>query len=189
MRYKEFNRNNVLEKCIPLFWATGFRACAISDIVEETGVNRFSLYEEFDNKEGILYAALELYKERYAQINFDILKKEGNPHEILFQFFNSFLNGKQQDGCFIMHVGTELADNDEKVKAFLKNYMDELEQLFTQLMDNNSETKLDSAFYARNLVGLFCTSISFCLIHSVEERERHIKNGIQVILNKKLSYA
>ena len=189
MRYKEFNRNSVLEKCIPLFWATGLRACAISDIVEETGVNRFSLYEEFDNKEGILYAALELYKERYAQANFDVLKKEGTPHEILFQFFNSFLNGKQQDGCFIMHVGTELADNDSKVQTFLKTYMDEIEQLFVQLLEKDSETKADSAFYARNLIGLFCTSVSFCLIHPTEKRERHIKNGIQVILNKKLNHA
>ena len=68
MRYKEFNRNSVLEKCIPLFWKNGFRACAISDIVEETGVNRFSLYEEFENKEGILYAALELYRSIVSQV-------------------------------------------------------------------------------------------------------------------------
>lgn len=189
MRYKEFNRNSVLEKCIPLFWKNGFRACAISDIVEETGVNRFSLYEEFENKEGILYAALELYKERYAQVSFDMLKKEGNPHEILFHFYNSFLNGKQQDGCFVMHVGTELADNDLKVQSFLKAYMDELEQLFIQLMERNPVTKSNSAFFARNLIGLFCTSVSFCLIHSEDQRERHIKNGIQVILNKKLNYA
>ena len=189
MRYKEFNRNSVLEKCIHLFWATGFRACAISDIVEKTGVNRFSLYEEFDNKEGILYAALELYKERYAQLDFDLLKKEGDPHKILFQFFNSFLNGKQQDGCFVMHVGTEMADNDLKIQSFLKTYMDELEQLFVQLMEANPATKSDGALYARNLIGLFCTSVSFCLIHSTEKRERHIKNGIQVILSKKLNYA
>ena len=66
MRYKEFHKNTVLEKCIPLFWKNGFGACTISDIVRTTGVNRFSLYEEFNNKEGILHNALALYQQRDA---------------------------------------------------------------------------------------------------------------------------
>ena len=58
MRYKEYNPNSVLEKSIPLFWEHGFGGCAIKEIVEATGVNRFSLYQEFEDKEGILYLSL-----------------------------------------------------------------------------------------------------------------------------------
>ena len=66
MRYKEFNRNKVLEDCIQLFWEKGFNSCSISDIVERTKVNRYSLYEEFEDKDGILLQTLILYKKRYT---------------------------------------------------------------------------------------------------------------------------
>lgn len=183
MRYKEFNRNRVLETCIPMFWKNGFRACAISDIVEETGVNRFSLYEEFGNKEGILLAALKLYKERYSSKNFKLLNQEGSTEIILKDFYLSYFNReKPQDGCFVIHVGTELADSDEGVKAFLKEYIDDLKRLYVTLLKREPKTSADSEFYARNLIGLFYTAMSFCLIHSETERAHHIENGIQVIL-------
>lgn len=185
MRYKEFSRNGVLEKCIPLFWRNGFRACAISDIVETTKVNRFSLYDEFGNKEGILFASLQLYRDRYSSKNFGILGKEGLIDVILSEFYLSFFNGdKFQDGCYVIHVGMELADEDEDIRDFLKNYIDEIEILFTQLLNRDPETNSNSGFYARNLIGLFCTSMSFCLIHSDQERVYHINNGIHLILNK-----
>ena len=66
MRYKEYNVNRVLEKSMALFWQKGFNGCSVNELVKETGVNRFSLYNEFENKEGILYASLELYRERYC---------------------------------------------------------------------------------------------------------------------------
>ena len=119
MRYKEFNRNRVLEKCIPLFWGNGFRACAISDIVRETSVNRFSLYQEFGNKEGILIATLKLYKERYSSENFNILTKDGRSENILNEFYSSFFDSaNKQDGNFVIHVGVELADTDRGCSGF-----------------------------------------------------------------------
>ena len=54
MRYKEYHPNRILEKSIELFWTNGVNGCSINDIVEYTGVNRFSLYNEFENKNGIL---------------------------------------------------------------------------------------------------------------------------------------
>ena len=158
MRYKEFSRNAVLEKSLRLFWKNGFRACAISDIVDETAVNRFSLYEEFNNKEGLLLASLQLYKDRYSNKNFEILNEKGDTETILEKFFLSYYADlKVQVGCFVIHIGTELADSDEDVKIFLKGYMDELELLLIQLLERDSTTKDRGEFYARNLIGLFCT--------------------------------
>lgn len=191
MRYKEFNKNSVLEKCIPLFWDNGFAACAISDIVNITKVNRFSLYEEFQNKEGILHHSLALYQERDANEKLKILDQDySNLKVLISDFFFSFLNenNPRNLGCFILHTATELADTDEKVRTFLGNYIDTIEEKFIQLLNKFPETKNNPTFYARQLIGLFCTSMSFCLIHSKEERKSYINNGINVILNKQNSY-
>lgn len=191
MRYKEFNRNRVLEKCIPLFWKNGFNACAITDIVKTTDVNRYSLYEEFGNKEGILHAALELYRERYADKNLEILNQNGDTITLLRTFYLSFLkhDNPYQEGCFIIHIGTELADTNNKVNAILRKYLDDIKSLFLELLLRNGESKVASNFFVNHLVGLFCTSMSFCLIHPNEERLDHINNGIKIILNKNIAYA
>lgn len=191
MRYKEYNRIRLLEKCIPQFWKNGFNSCAISDIVNATRVNRYSLYEEFGNKEGILHAALELYRERYADKNLEILKQNGDTTALLRTFYLSFLDHDTpyQEGCFIIHIGTELADRDDKVNAILGKYLDDIKVLYIDLLQRNGESKEASNFFAKHLVGLFCTSMSFCLIHSDEERLDHINNGIKIILNKNIAYA
>ena len=190
MRYKEYNVNRVLEKSIQLFWENGFRGCSVKDIVEATGVNRFSLYHEFTDKSGILYGALQLYRERYCEDKFNILKEEGHPKVVLERFYLSFLDDKNvHAGCFFIHIGTEMADTDEKIKALVKSYLNEIESLLSELLMRNDETKEHAKFCARHLVGLFCTTMSFCLIHSEEERANHISNGIDVILNKNISYA
>lgn len=190
MRYKEYNVNRVLEKCIQLFWVNGFRGCSVKEIVEATGVNRFSLYHEFEDKNGILYNALQLYRERYCEDKFNILKSAGNPKEILIKFYLSFLSEENiHPGCFFIHIGTELADTDEKIKGLVKLYLNEVEVLIYELLKRNESTREQAEFYARHLTGLFCTSMSFCLIHTEEERMRYISNGIAVILNKHQSYA
>ncbi len=190
MRYKEYNTNSVLEKCIPLFWEKGFRGTSIQEIVQTTSVNRFSLYHEFQNKEGILYNALKLYQERYGVPKFKLLKKEGDLAAVLQGFYVSFLQSQEKyQGCFYIHIGTELADEDAEIKSLIKNYLSSLESTLIERLLKEEKTKNNPGFYARHLIGLFCTSMSFCLIHSEEQKQHHIANGIKVILNKNFNYA
>ena len=187
MRYKEYNRNAILEKAILLFWQKGFNGCSINEIVEATGVNRFSLYHEFGSKEGILYASLELYRERYSKNKFDLLKNtDGEIHQTLMQFYTAFLEDNQpMAGCYFIHVGTELADTDENIRESLNSYLDEILSLIQGLLIR-SGIKKNVGFYAKHLLGLFCTVMSFCLIQSPAEYREYVANGINIILS---SYA
>lgn len=190
MRYKEFNRNRVLEICLSLFWQHGSGGVAISDIVEATNVNRFSLYEEFQNKEGILQAVIDLYRERYSAAKLELLRGSGPSLEVLRDFYLSFLNPNYKyEGCFIIHIGTELADTDPVVKAKLKDYLNEIEGLISDLLILDKDLAPYHESYAKHLVGLFCTSMSFCLIHSEKERLEHITNSIKVITDKNRRHA
>lgn len=183
MRYKEYNINKVLEKSITLFWQKGYNGCSINEIVQETGVNRFSLYHEFKNKEGILDASLDLYRERYCNDKLLLLKAEGDLFETLKNFYMSFLEQKiYMSGCYFIHIGTELADTNEKVKNSLNEYLKEIQLLLSTLLVQNEYSFKDAEFKARHLLGLFCTSMSLGLIHNRDERDKYLTNGINLIL-------
>lgn len=185
MRHKEFNRNKVLEDSISLFWSNGITACSIKDLVAETHVNRFSLYKEFDNKEGILLNALDLYYDRYSSKQIDLLRQNKPTKEVLKEFYTSFLttDSKHPPGCFMIHTSSELADHNKDVKMRLDTYIKEIEQEIGKLLERDPETEENSHSNAIRLTGLFCSSMCFCLIQNPEERLNYLDTSIDLILH------
>lgn len=184
MRHKEFNKNKVLENCISLFWNRSFNGSPINAIVNTTGVNRFSLYNEFENKKGILYEALDLYRLRYANKNLDILSHEGDLRNTLKSFFSAFLEFKTQlPGCFVIYIATELGDNDEHVNLFLKNYLSEIECKLLELLEKDNYSANDSKVIANNLVLFFCNSMCYCHIQDITERQDFLELNLNIIFN------
>ncbi len=63
---KQFDRNEVLDRAMSVFWQSGYQATSIQDLVDATGVNRGSLYATFGDKCGLFLAVLDHYAERIA---------------------------------------------------------------------------------------------------------------------------
>ena len=62
-RPKHFNRAEVMEKSIPVFWEHGLADTSLADLEAATGVNRSGLYTEFRDKEDLFLASLGHYLE------------------------------------------------------------------------------------------------------------------------------
>ena len=60
-RPKNFSREEVLDKAIPLFWSKGFSETSLQDLEQATGVNKSGLYSEFSGKEDIYIESLRHY--------------------------------------------------------------------------------------------------------------------------------
>jgi hypothetical protein len=46
-RRKNFTREAVLEKALPVFWRVGFAEASLHELEQATGVNKSGLYAEF----------------------------------------------------------------------------------------------------------------------------------------------
>ena len=168
-----------------LFWQKGFNGCTINELVDITGVNRFSLYHEFENKEGLLYHSLNLYRNRYCDENLALLNEDADLITILKRFYLSFLEeSRPVQGCYFIHIGTELADTNQEVKTSMDKYLKEIFTRFVNLLCKNGMGKNESEFKARHLVGLYITAMSFCLIQTKEERATYVTNGLNLIITK-----
>jgi len=62
-RPKNFSREEVLDKAIPVFWHHGFADTSLQDLERATGVNKSGLYTEFRDKEDLFVACLRHYLE------------------------------------------------------------------------------------------------------------------------------
>jgi AcrR family transcriptional regulator len=60
-RPKQFSRQSVIEKALPLFWTRGYTDTSIQDLERVTGVNKSGLYAEFRDKDAIFLACLRHY--------------------------------------------------------------------------------------------------------------------------------
>src|SRR6202789_912784 len=62
-RPKNFSREQVLEKALPVFWKHGFADTSLQELERATGVNKSGLYTEFRDKEDLFLACLRHYNE------------------------------------------------------------------------------------------------------------------------------
>jgi TetR/AcrR family transcriptional regulator, copper-responsive repressor len=106
-RTKNFSREEVLEKSIPVFWKKGFSNTCLQDIEKATGVNKSGLYSEFENKEDLYIESLRHYVETRGVR--EVLTKEplgwGNIETFLKQIFVCM---EGQKGCFSISTMREL---------------------------------------------------------------------------------
>lgn len=183
MRPKEFNRNSVLEKCLTLFWEEGYNGTGIQEIVKRTNVNRYSLYEEFGNKEGILIASLELYKKRH--ISWELLAQPLSIEHVLFEFYTSFFNPSKDNnhliGCYISSMAMELRETNV-MQSFFNAYLDLLKDRFEQLLKETSTLNTSwTNTVSQQLTTFYCTSMGMYVIFSHQEAKRYIQNNLNLI--------
>ena len=60
-RTKQFSRESVLEKALPVFWKHGFADTSLKELEKATGVNKSGLYAEFADKGDLYLESLRHY--------------------------------------------------------------------------------------------------------------------------------
>lgn len=73
---RQYNREEILEKITDLFWEKGFEGISINEAVARTGVNKFSLYNEFGDKEKLFLSCIDHYISNSCDLLVKILSKK-----------------------------------------------------------------------------------------------------------------
>lgn len=112
-RQKAFNQDEALQKAMEVFWARGYEAASIQDLVESMGINRQSLYDTFGDKHALYLQALDRYREVEGRKMFELLEQSSSVKKALRQLFAGVVNRslceKERRGCFMGNAMSELA--------------------------------------------------------------------------------
>jgi AcrR family transcriptional regulator len=107
-RPKNFSREGVLEKALPVFWKHGFADSSLQELEKATGVNKSGLYSEFSGKEDLFLESLRFYLDRLPLP--ELLMAEPLGWDNIEQFLKlGPRNTEGQKGCFAVSSMRELA--------------------------------------------------------------------------------
>jgi TetR/AcrR family transcriptional repressor of nem operon len=147
-RPRAYNRQELLDRAIELFWERGYKATSVQDLVTATGVNRASLYQEFGSKAGLFAMALEQYMA--AGELADVFEAdESTPFvDLLRAVFLALVEIAVEDrgkrGCLLTNTAVELSSNDGDVSRRIAENLDNLERVLTRrVIDGQGRGELD----------------------------------------------
>ena len=133
-RPAEFNRDEVLERAMDLFWKTGYTATSVTDLVEATNLKPGSLYGAFNNKRDLFLASIEVYAQRTLTLISEIFEQAETPLQGIESFFDFLCHDLEADevgkSCLLVNTVLELSSEDEEIRSIGAKYLDEIEKLF-----------------------------------------------------------
>lgn len=136
---KSFDEEVALEKAMHVFWDKGFDSASIADLIEQTGVNRGSLYNAFGGKHALFVKALLKYDRDNRQANLARLEAMDNPKRAISEFFDNMVTNTLADterkGCFLFNTVLDSSSHEAEVNEIVANGLREIEGFFRRSIE------------------------------------------------------
>lgn len=141
---KSFDVDQTLDKAMHLFWARGFEATSMEDLVQGMGINRGSIYSTFGDKRKLFIVALNRYNLKCRKAQLSTLEHEHSPRsaiKILFhQWIDRAMTEPENNGCFLTNTALELAAHDEDIGMIVADSQRDIEKFFRRLIRKGQES-------------------------------------------------
>jgi TetR/AcrR family transcriptional repressor of nem operon len=132
-RLKGFDRDEVLERAMHLFWDGGYNATSIQDLEARLGINRTSLYREFGSKHSLFLAVLDRYRDETITIGLQALVSSPEGLEAIRKFFDFTVEALSEGGwrsCLMSNSAAELSRHDPDTAQRTGAHMNRVEDAF-----------------------------------------------------------
>lgn len=146
-RPQEFDRDEVLDKALLVFWQKGYDGASVQDLVDATGLNRGSLYNAFGDKADLFAEVMERYRAAspakplaQAAQNPD---DDGNALELIAEFLNALVVRAQSDrehkGCLLTNTSAGHYGCTDSMSAWVRDTFDSLQSTLTVLIKRGQD--------------------------------------------------
>ncbi|MFB6613388.1 TetR/AcrR family transcriptional regulator [Streptomyces sp. NPDC056367] len=137
-RPRTFDEEAVLDRAMILFWRKGYEATAMSDLVEELGLGRGSIYAAFGDKHQLFIRALGRYLDHQTRLLGTALDEQGPALAGLRDVLGRLLAADAAPGsagCFSVNSMAELLPHDEEVAKLARGNLQYAEKAFTAQLE------------------------------------------------------
>ena len=162
-RVQEFNTQDAIDKALHVFWEKGYKGTSMSDLLDEMGIGKSSLYATFGSKRELFLAALKKYGEKRALVcqASDVLAK-GPARQAIANFFQRVIDRSIDDKrcCMFGKTALEFWQTDPAIADKVKDGVKQVEDAFHQTVlrgqkDGDINPSLDSEAIAQYLAATY----------------------------------
>ncbi|MEV0415110.1 helix-turn-helix domain-containing protein [Streptomyces sp. NPDC050448] len=137
-RPRTFDEEAILDRAMLLFWRKGYEATAMSDLVEELGLGRGSIYAAFGDKHQLFIRALGRYLDRQAHLLTTAFSEDRPALAQLREVLDKLLAADAacgDAGCFSVNSIAELLPHDQEVATLARRSLRVAEETLTAQLE------------------------------------------------------
>ncbi|PSU26915.1 TetR/AcrR family transcriptional regulator [Photobacterium phosphoreum] len=135
MRSAEFDRDQVLRSAMDVFITKGYSNTSMQDLKKATGLHPGSIYCAFNNKRGLLLAALEHYRDqRYAQF-VTLFSQSSSVISAIESYLEHVVDECEREqikDCLLQKALSELAQQDVEVADVISQMLKQWQQTLAE---------------------------------------------------------
>ncbi len=185
---KQFDPEIALSKAMEVFWAHGYEAASLSELLKNMGIGKKSLYDTFGNKQSLFLKALEYYAQTTISDMRDRLSADGSPLANLKHLLLEWQKMHGQKGSCGCMLGTNIADfntDDEAVAKVMRGYLRQVEDIFCSVLTRAQALgEVHSNVNPRDLARLLlCTTQGMALLGRIMDDDTTLEGTVQATLS------
>lgn len=131
---KDFDEELVVDRAMKVFWAKGYEATSISDLVEAMQINKGSLYNAFGSKKLLFTRALLKYDRENRQGSLEKLEAMDSPLLAIKTLFDSLIeesrSDRQHKGCLLVNTALDLPNQPTEIHGVVSSALRDFEAFF-----------------------------------------------------------
>lgn len=162
-RTKEYDRDEAIEKAMMLFWAQGYTATSVQQLLDVMNMSRSSMYSEFGNKRDLFLETLSFYRSLSTEL-INSISTATDPVQAIKGFyevgFSRQSNKQLYQGCLLVNTILELRDVDNELSSIAGKYFDEIENKLALCFETCiANGTLEHGYDPERLANFFMTTI------------------------------
>lgn len=136
-RPREFDPEIALNAAMQAFWAKGYEATSLADLMKATGLHKGSLYQAFGDKHALFIQALKRYLSGMRRMKNELLAKADTPLDGIRAVLHGMIEIADDDyscpkGCLAINSLVELAPHDSEVQAIMEDHVQRMRSDFIE---------------------------------------------------------
>ncbi|WP_394129033.1 TetR/AcrR family transcriptional regulator [Shewanella maritima] len=144
MRNAEFDRESVLRGAMCAFTTNGYAKTSMQDLTKATGLHPGSIYCAFENKKGLLLAAIEQYQLDKTQ-QFDTFFNntcdvQANLQTYLNHIVDECVSGDAARACLLGKSLSEVGEQDAQIRHVVEQHFQGWESALMQVIEQGKQT-------------------------------------------------
>ena len=141
---KTFDLDDAIDRATEVFWAKGYEATSLADLLQAIGINKGSFYNAFGSKKKLFTQSLLKYEREQRRDILAELELLEDPVLAINKFFDALieqsLTDKDKKGCFLVNTALDLPNHDSDIAKAIKKGLKDTESFFERQITLGMQT-------------------------------------------------